>query len=143
MNRVADVMTDQRYTAIACLRTDAMKAIVDAEMLQMMSEFLQPMVVDEDSMGFSAMAEVEPGGHFFGAQHTLERFATAFYDPMLSDWRNFETWEEDGAKDATQRANGIVKDLLKNFEAPEIDPAIVEELEAFVARRKKEEFNRT
>ena len=119
------------------------KAVVDAEMLQMMSEFLQPLTVDEDSMGFSAMAEVQPGGHFFGAQHTLERFATAFYSPMLSDWRNFETWQEDGSKTATERANGIVKDLLENFEAPELDPAIVEELEAFVARRKKEEFNRT
>lgn len=118
------------------------KAVLDAEMLQMMSEVLQPMTIDEDSLAFEAMKEVQPGGHFFGAKHTLERYATAFYDPMLSDWRNFESWREAGAKTATDRANAIWKDLLENFEAPELDPAIAEELEAFVARRKKEEANR-
>jgi len=118
------------------------KAVLDAEMLQMMSRFMQPMVIDDDSMAFEAIKEVEPGGHFFGAAHTLERYATAFYDPMLSDWRNFETWEEDGAKDATQRANGIWKELLRTFEAPELDPAITAELDAYVARRKKEEASK-
>ena len=61
---------------------------------------------------------------------------------MLSDWRNFETWEEDGSKDATQRANIIWKDLLRTFEAPELNPAITEELDAYVARRKKEEASK-
>jgi trimethylamine---corrinoid protein Co-methyltransferase len=119
------------------------KAILDAEMLQMMAKFMQPMTIDDDSMAFEAIKEVEPGGHFFGAAHTLERYATAFYDPMLSDWRNFETWEEDGSKDATQRANAIWKDLLRTFEAPELNPAIAEELDAYVARRKKEEASRS
>jgi len=108
----------------------------------MMSELLQPMVIDEDSLAFDAMAEVKPGGHYFGAQHTLERYATAFYEPMLSDWRNFETWQESGAKTAAERANTIWKELLEHFEAPPLDPAIAEELEAFVARRKEEEARR-
>ena len=47
-----------------------------------------------------------PGGHFFGTAHTLERYETAFYRPILSDWRNFETWQADGARTATERANG-------------------------------------
>ncbi|MDG2479829.1 MAG: trimethylamine methyltransferase family protein [Alphaproteobacteria bacterium] len=118
------------------------KAILDAEMLQMMSEFIQPMTINDDSLAFEAIKEVQPGGHFFGAAHTLEHYETAFYDPMLSDWRNFETWEEDGSKTATVRANGIWKELLGNFEAPELDPAIAEELDAYVTRRKEEEANR-
>jgi trimethylamine--corrinoid protein Co-methyltransferase len=119
------------------------KAVVDAEMLQMMSEFLQPLQIDDGTLAYDAIAEVKPGGHYFGAAHTLERYATAFYDPMLSDWRNFETWEEDGSKTATERANAVWKDLLENFEAPPLDPAIDEELQAFVARRKKEEEQRS
>jgi trimethylamine--corrinoid protein Co-methyltransferase len=118
------------------------KAVLDAEMLQMMSEFLKPLEIDEGTLAYDAIAEVQPGGHYFGAAHTLERYATAFYDPMLSDWRNFETWEEDGSKTATVRANAVWKDLLENFEAPELDPAVDEELQAFVARRKKEEEQR-
>ena len=44
--------------------------------------------------------EVGPGGHFFGAKHTLERYATAFYQPMISDWRNFNQWQAAGSPQA-------------------------------------------
>ncbi len=114
------------------------KLILDAEMLQLMRSFLDPLKIDEDNLAFSAMEEVGPGGHFFGAQHTLARFDHAFYEPMLSDWRNFETWSETGAKTGTERANAVWKDLLRTYEEPPLDPTILEELEAFVARRKEE-----
>jgi trimethylamine---corrinoid protein Co-methyltransferase len=114
------------------------KLIIDAEILQMMSEVLQPVVVDEASLGLDAIAEVGPGGHFFGSAHTLERFETAFYRPIVSDWRNYESWLDDGAKTATQRANGIWKQLLAEFEAPPMDPAAADGIADFVTRRKGE-----
>jgi trimethylamine--corrinoid protein Co-methyltransferase len=114
------------------------KLILDAEILQMLSEVLQPLVVDEASLAFEAIASVGPGGHFFGTAHTLERYETAFYTPLLSDWRNFEAWQADGERTATQRANTIWKRLLAEAVPPPLDPAIVEALDAFVARRKRE-----
>ncbi len=94
------------------------KLIVDAEILQMMAEVLVPFPVDEASLGVDAIAEVGPGGHFFGSAHTLERYETAFYQPLVSDWRNFETWHEDGARTATERANRIWKQLLAEYVEP-------------------------
>jgi trimethylamine--corrinoid protein Co-methyltransferase len=114
------------------------KLILDAEMLQQVAQVLQPLVVDDDTLGVDAIAEVGPGGHFFGSAHTLARFESAFYQPMLSDWRNFETWQDDGAKTATQRANGIWKQMLAEFQPPPMDPARREALDAFVERRKRE-----
>jgi trimethylamine--corrinoid protein Co-methyltransferase len=114
------------------------KLVIDAEILQMMSEVLQPLVVDEASLGFDAIADVGPGGHFFGTAHTLERYETAFYRPLVSDWRNFETWESDGARTATQRANTIWKRLLAEAPPSTLDPAVIEAVDAFVARRKRE-----
>ena len=114
------------------------KMVLDAEMLQMMAEFLKPIEVNEDTLGLDAIREVGPGGHFFGAAHTLARYETAFYAPILSDWRNFETWEEDGAVDATHRAHRIYKQILADYVAPPSDPATLEALDAFVARRKEE-----
>lgn len=114
------------------------KLILDAELLQMMSEVLQPLVVDEDTLGVDAIADVGPGGHFFGTAHTLERFETAFYRPMLSDWRNFETWQADGSQTATERANTIWKRLLAEAIPPPLDPGIAEALDAFVGRRTRE-----
>ncbi len=114
------------------------KLILDAEMLAQMAEVLTPFPVDDDALGLSSIAEVGPGGHFFGTAHTLERYETAFYQPMLSDWRPFETWQEDGARTATERANRIWKQLLAEYEPPPLASGVGEALDAFVARRKRE-----
>ena len=114
------------------------KMVMDAELLQMMAEFLKPLEVNEDTLALDAVREVGPGGHFFGAAHTLTRYESAFYSPMLSDWRNFETWQEDGSRSATERAHLLYKDILAQYEPPPLDAAIAEELEAFVTRRKEE-----
>ena len=114
------------------------KLVIDAEMLQMMAEFLQPLTINDETLALDAIREVAPGGHFFGAAHTIERYEQAFYAPMVSDWRNFESWREAGGKTATERANAIWKELLRTYEPPPLDPAIDEALKDFVARRKKE-----
>jgi trimethylamine--corrinoid protein Co-methyltransferase len=114
------------------------KLIVDAEMLQMMSEYLRPIEVNEETIALDAIMEAGAGGHFFGVAHTMSRYQTAFYQPFLADQRNFETWEEAGSVDTQKRANGIWKQLLADYEQPPRDPAIDEELTAYVRRRKKE-----
>jgi trimethylamine--corrinoid protein Co-methyltransferase len=114
------------------------KVILDAEILQGMAEVLQPLKVDEESLALDAIREVGPGGHFFGAAHTLARYETAFYQPLLSDWRNFETWREAGALTAAERANKIWKQLLADYVQPPMDSTVDEALKDYVARRKRE-----
>jgi trimethylamine--corrinoid protein Co-methyltransferase len=114
------------------------KLVLDAELLQQMAEVTMPVVVDDAELGLDAIAEVGPGGHFFASAHTLERYETAFYRPMLSDWRNFETWSEDGARTATERANGIWKRLLAEYTTPPMDEGTREALDSFVERRTRE-----
>jgi trimethylamine--corrinoid protein Co-methyltransferase len=111
------------------------KFIIDAEMVQMMTELLKPLEVSQSTLALDAIREVGPGGHFFGAAHTLERYENAFYQPMLSDWRNFEAWLESGAEDATKRANRIFKSVLERFEPPPLDEGVREALNAFVDKR--------
>lgn len=111
------------------------KFALDVDLLQMVQEFLKPVVVDDDAMAFSAMEEVGPGGHFFGAKHTLERYATAFYQPLISDWRNFPNWEASGSPTAEKKANALWKQALAEYSPPHIDPADLEAIDAFVARR--------
>ena len=114
------------------------KMVLDAELISNMAAFLRPLTVDAETLALDAVHEVGPGGHYFGAQHTLARYETAFYSPMLSDWRNFGAWAEAGSLDALARAHGIYKTLLESYEPPPLDPAIREELDAFVARRTEE-----
>jgi trimethylamine--corrinoid protein Co-methyltransferase len=116
------------------------KVILDVEMLQMMAETIKPIDIDpaEIAEGLKAIAAVPTGGHFFGAEHTLARYETAFYRPLLSNWQNYENWELAGGLDATERATQIWQKALEIYEQPPLDPAIAEALAAFVARRKEE-----
>jgi len=111
------------------------KVILDAEMNQMMEAFLQPAIVNKDTLGVEAIAEVGPANHFFAAQQTLDRYETEHYNPMLSDWRNFESWRDAGSETATQRANKIWKQLLDEYEEPKLKPEVEEGLSAFVDKR--------
>ena len=113
------------------------KLVLDVEMLQLMIEFLKPIVVDEAELGFEAQKQVSPGGHFFGAPHTMERYEHAFYQPLVSNWQNYENWQLGGGKDATQRATDIWKRALEEYEQPPLDPAVRESLDAYIARRRE------
>ena len=114
------------------------KFVLDCDLLQMVAEFLTPLDMSEPALALDAIRDVEPGGHYFGTAHTLERFETAFYSPIISDWRNFETWSEGGSPTAYQKANAVWQKELAAYERPAMDAAIEEELDAFVAKRRAE-----
>ncbi|RWM00667.1 MAG: methyltransferase [Mesorhizobium sp.] len=114
------------------------KLVLDVEILQNMMEFLRPLPFQEDDLGFEAIKSVPAGGHFFGAEHTMSRYTTAFYQPMLSNWQNYGAWQEAGGKDALERATELWQQALHDYEEPVMDPAIREELDAYVARHREE-----
>ena len=114
------------------------KVILDAEMSQMMEAFLQPVQVNKDTLGVDTIAEVGPASHFFGAAQTMERYETEHYSPMLSDWRNFESWRDAGSFTAVQRANKIWKQLLADYKEPKLSLESEEELSSFVEKRVSE-----
>ncbi|HSE71813.1 MAG TPA: trimethylamine methyltransferase family protein [Nocardioidaceae bacterium] len=114
------------------------KFIVDVELLQMMRQEFTPLEVDEASLAFDAHVEVGHGGHFLGAMHTMERFRTCFYRPMLSSSENYERWMRGGGVDAAGRAGQIYQRTLAAYEQPPLDEAVRAELEEYVVRRRAE-----
>ncbi len=120
------------------LRCSYEKTILDIDLLQMVAEFLTPLDLSDEALAVDAIRSVGPGGHFFGTQHTQDRYRTAFYAPIISDWRNFETWAEAGSPTAVEKANRVWKERLASYEKPYMDPAIEEELDAFVEKRRLE-----
>jgi trimethylamine--corrinoid protein Co-methyltransferase len=114
------------------------KFIIDVELLRMLRVQFTPLEIGEASLAFDAHLEVGHGGHFLGAQHTLERFRECFYRPLLSSTSNFERWTRMGAKDAAARASDIYQRTLAEYQPPPLDDAVRAELDDFVARRRAE-----
>ena len=114
------------------------KVVVDAELLRNWAAILKPVQFSDDDLAVEAIKEIPVGGHFFGSSHTLARYETAFYRPLLSDWSNFENWQDAGSRTATQRATALWKKLLAEYVPPPIDPAVKEAIVAYVARRTEE-----
>jgi trimethylamine--corrinoid protein Co-methyltransferase len=113
------------------------KLIVDVEIIQHMIGLMAPIDTSVDELGVDAIGGVAPGGHFFGAEHTMARYQTAFYAPLLSDWTNSENWEIAGAKTATHRATDMWQLVLEEYQQPALDPACLESVDAYIAKRKE------
>lgn len=120
------------------LSASKQKFVMDCELLQQLVALQEPIPASADDLAVEAIAEVGPFGHFFGSEHTKSRYKTAFYTPFLSDWRNYETWQEAGGHWVHERAGLLAEQILAEFEPPVLEPAIKEELDAFVARRIEE-----
>jgi len=116
------------------------KFIMDCEVLQMIQRYFEPatFATTDDDIALDAIREVGPSGHYFGCQHTQERYSTAFYAPIASDWRNYEAWQIDGSVWTAERAHRIYKQIMAEFEMPPMNGDHREDLKRFVAKRKQE-----
>jgi len=116
------------------------KFVMDCELIQQIQRYFEPALsaTTPGDIAVEAVGQAGETGHFFGLQHTQDRYTTAFYQPFLSDWRNYEGWYLAGGAWTHERAHRIFKEIVGSFEAPAMDDAIREELQAFVDRRKAE-----
>ncbi len=112
------------------------KFIMDCDQASMIAVLLGGMDMSENGQAMSAFEEVGPGKHFLGSEHTLANFETAFYRSTVADNNSYEQWSAEGRLDAAQRANALWKKMLAEYQAPELDPAIDEALQAFMTEQK-------
>ncbi|SFB84689.1 trimethylamine methyltransferase family protein [Tropicimonas isoalkanivorans] len=115
------------------------KFVMDADQLGPLHRFAAGVPGDEEAQAMDAIREVGPGGHYLGCGHTQRNFQDAFWRTDLLDYKPFETWDEEGGRDTATLASARVAKLLSQYEAPPIDAAVVEALEAFIAQRKEAE----
>ncbi len=114
------------------------KFVIDHELCGMMARFVNGIGLTDEEFAWDAYEETPPGGHFLGSSHTMRHYSTAFYQHSVFNMDNYEKWESEGSHDTYKRANAVYKKMLKDYEPPAIDPATVDELNAFVAQRRTE-----
>ncbi len=119
---------------IACYE----KFVIDMQILEILQHEFTPIEFSEETLAFGAHSEVGHGGHFLGAEHTMERFRTCFYRPFLSSSDNYDRWMRGGAKDAAARAGDVWRKKLAEYSQPPLDETVRAELEAYVTLRRAE-----
>ncbi len=112
------------------------KFVMDADQLGILHKLAEGVAVDENAQAMDAIREVGPGGHYLGCAHTQANFKSAFWRTGVLDYKPFETWDEEGARDTQALAAARVKKLLADYQQPGIDPAVNEALSDYVARKK-------
>ena len=115
------------------------KFVMDADQLGTLHHIAKGVAIDENAQAMDAIREVGPGGHYLGCAHTQANFKAAFWKSDLLDYKPYETWEDEGARDTQTLANLRVKKMLADYRQPPLDPAIAEALDAFVAEKKAAE----
>ena len=114
------------------------KLVMDADRLGAYQVLLGGLPLDDNALARDAYSEVEPAGHFLGCSHTMANYETAYYDAVLSDSENVESWEEQGSKDMARRAYERWNRLVDEYPGSTLDAAKDEELCAYIERRKAE-----
>ncbi len=117
------------------LVTSFEKFAADCEVLDLLLHQFTPVEFDDASLAYGAHVEVGHGGHFFGAEHTLERFRDCFWRPTIASTENIDRWTRGGSLDHEARATARWQELLESYEQPPLDEAVEEELVEFVERR--------
>ena len=112
------------------------KFVMDADQLGILHRLAAGVATDENAQAMDAIREVGPGGHYLGCEHTQKNFKDSFWRSDLLDYKPFETWQEEGARDTQALAAERVTKLLDNYRQPELDPAIIAALDAFVKAKK-------
>lgn len=111
------------------------KFICDIEALQTLAEMCVPPGSTPEDFALDALAEVPPGGHFFAAAHTMQRYDGAFYAPLVADLSNFGQWTEAGSLRSDQRATAIWQKVLANFVPPPHGAEAADRLAPFIEAR--------
>ena len=114
------------------------KFVMDADQLGILHRIAAGIDMSENGQGMDAIREVGPGGHYLGCAHTQANYQSAFWRTGVLDYKPYETWEEDGARDTVALAQLKVAKMLGDYQAPALDPGINEALADYVARKKAE-----
>ena len=112
------------------------KFVMDSDQLGILHHIAKGVQIDENAQAMGAIREVGPGGHYLGCDHTQTNFKSAFWRTEILDYKPFETWQEEGARDTVTLAAERVEKMINTYQKPAMDPAVEEALTDYVARKK-------
>lgn len=102
--------------------------VIDDEIIGMALRLLKGIQVNEETLGFEAIREVGPSGHFLDSMHTIKFMRQEYFRQNLSDRQTREAWEKAGSLDTRSRARRKAKEVLETHIPKGIDLEIDREI---------------
>lgn len=112
------------------------KFVMDADQLGVLHKLAAGVAADENAQAMDAIREVGPSGHYLDCAHTHANYQDAFWRSGVFDYKPFETWADEGARDTQALATARVEQMLAGYQQPALDPGIYAALQDYVARKK-------
>jgi len=118
----------------------AEKLVIDAEGVAMAQRMLQGMKIHTETLATGFYEGVNfKGGDFLKQKITMQLFQKEQNMPSaIIDRDSMRGWKAGGSLDTFDRAKIRVKELLASYRRPELDPAQVNQLHAFVLNLAKQ-----
>ncbi|MBO9446408.1 trimethylamine methyltransferase family protein [Ruegeria sp. R14_0] len=112
------------------------KFVMDLDHCGAMLKMLQGFSTDDEDFGRDAYAEAGTGENFLSTSHTLRHYTTANFEPQVPEGGPFETWDENGRRTADQRATARWRQMLVEYQPPDMNDSARADLNTYVAERK-------
>ena len=119
------------------LTFDYGQLVMDNEYAAMIKHALKGVMVNDETLSVDIINEVGPFKDFISHQSTFD-YMRSGSQPMLMDRRIRDNWAAMGGKDMYEKAWEKARDLLENYEPPQLPEHTRSELRAIINETEKE-----
>jgi trimethylamine--corrinoid protein Co-methyltransferase len=101
--------------------------VLGNEIIAMARRIAAGLAVNDETLAYSLMERVGPGGHFLEEEHTLRHFRN-HHQSQLIDRQNYDGWQLSGSKDMNARIREKVHWILDEHHPPPLPEDVLKEL---------------
>lgn len=107
--------------------------VMDNEWAEMIMHVARGIVVNDETLMVDEIHKVGPHGDFLSLDSTLKHMREQS-QPQLMERRGREEWQADGGTDLYTRCLAKAREILNEYEPPQIDADVQTEMRAFVKK---------
>jgi trimethylamine--corrinoid protein Co-methyltransferase len=108
------------------------------EIIAMVKQIGKGIEVTDESLALDLLKEIGPGGEFLSHDHTFDHFRD-WFQPIVIDRSNWETWTNAGSKTYQDRLVPEVERLLEAHQPEALDEKLIQEMKNIISLADKKE----
>jgi trimethylamine--corrinoid protein Co-methyltransferase len=111
------------------------KFIIDDEICGMCKRIKHGEKAYPEKIALEVIAQVGPGGEYLTNMHTFQNFRMELYTPIMEQKEPYDRWKEKGGESIDKVANRKWKEILANYQEPNMPDEALRELEKYIAKK--------